>query len=136
MARRQKGKRLPADAPIITDKLAVIPMLPDNVTVKTDSQGRAHLRQQIPLTGLKKRIADRMGYNYAKAMMLDDRGTAFIMLVDGQTPLDVIITRMAEQFDTPRDEMRDAVLLFTKTLMIKQVIVLASSETRSRNKDE
>lgn len=137
MARRRQGKRLPENARPITDPLAVIPFLLDNVERKYDSEGRAHLRQRVPLSGLKKKIAERFGYDYSKKMMLDEYGTAYISQVDGETPLRSIIARMADQFEKPRNEMESSVMLFTKTLMIKQLIALrVPDDAQLRDKDE
>lgn len=135
MVKRRGGKGKPDHAPRIADPLAVIPFRPENVDLKYDSQQRAHLRVRVPLTGFLKRVADRCGYDYTKKSMLDEYGTAYMSLADGQADLKTIIAQMATQFGKTPKEMEAAVMLFTKTLMTKQLIALKVPESaQMRNK--
>ena len=108
----------------IRDPFAAVPLQPDCVEMKYDSLGQVHLRLSVSPTGMKKRIANWLGYDYTKKLQLDEFGSFFYEQIDGQTPLAVIVTRMTLKFDKTREELEGPVILFTKKLMTLHMIAL------------
>jgi hypothetical protein len=120
--KRQPAAETPRE--ITANMLAVIPFRPDEVEVREDSQGLLHLRVTIEPKGFAKRVAGWLRYDYARKYELDEFGTYFYRQVDGQTKLKTIIERMARHFAKPYPETEYAVVLFTKTLMLKNMLAL------------
>jgi hypothetical protein len=114
----------PPPRPVVSNPFAVIPVKAGNVEVKQDSRGMIHLRMTVPLAGFRKRVADWCGYDYSQRIELDEHGTLYFSLVDGVNTLKTIVDRMAAKTDRSRKEVEDAVILFTKTLMTKNMIGL------------
>jgi hypothetical protein len=108
----------------VYDPLAVVPLAPDNVEQKRDSRGLIHLRLNIPLRGLRKRLAAWLGYNYTRTLELDEVGTLFYERVDGKRTLRDIAGEMAGKCGRDREEMTKQVVLFTKALMTRNLILL------------
>ncbi|HOF87445.1 MAG TPA: PqqD family peptide modification chaperone [Armatimonadota bacterium] len=126
MAKSRKGEQPAARSPreITDEMLAVIPIRPENVEAREDSQGMLHLRVTMEQKGLTGRIAKWLRYDYSRTYELDEFGTFFYRQVDGKASLKTIIRRMVKQFDKPYKEVEYAVVLFTKTLMMKNMLVL------------
>ncbi|OPZ87421.1 MAG: Coenzyme PQQ synthesis protein D [bacterium ADurb.Bin429] len=126
MAKRRKREQPAEETPreITDDMLAVIPIRPENVETREDSQGMLHLRVMLAPEGLVGRVAKWMRYDYSRTYELDEFGTYFYRQVDGTTSLKTIIRRMVKQFDKPYKDVEYAVVLFTKTLMMKNMLVL------------
>lgn len=110
--------------PAIPDPLSVIPIKPDNLEIKYDSLGMMHLRLSQEPTGLLKHVVRWIRYDYSRKVELDEYGTAYYSLVDGKTNLRQIINKMNAKFDKSREEIEQAVILFTKKLMQMQMILL------------
>jgi len=119
--------------PIITDPFAVIPVQPDTVERKQDSQGNIHLRLSVQPKGMVKKVADWLGYDYTKKIQLDEYGTAYYSQVDGQTTLDTIINHMTDKLGTSRDDTEGMVVLYTKKLMTMNMLALIVPENARRN---
>jgi hypothetical protein len=117
-------KRPASPRPAIRDPLAVVPLKPDNVEMRRDSQGLIHLRLRPELAGLRKRIADSLGHDYTRKVALDEIGTQFYSLVDGKRALNAIIHKMARESGRDQKEVTESVVLFTKKLMTMNLIVL------------
>jgi len=122
--------------PRIRDPFAVIPAIPDWVDVRRDSRGMIHLRINATPKGLGGRIAGWLGQNYARIHELDEFGTYYFEQVDGKTNLHTIVDRMTVKLGTGRDKAEEAVKLFTKMLMSKQLIVLHVPESAQVRKDD
>ena len=120
---RDAGKRK-QPGPLIRDPFAVVPLRPDNVELRHDSTGCAHLRMQPAQKGLRARLGNWLGYDYSRKVQLDDYGTLYISLVDGRNRLHDIVDRMVAQFGKDRKEVEQGVILFTKKLMTMNMIVL------------
>ncbi len=106
------------------DPFAAVPVKPDDVELRRDGQGRIHLRLLPALTGLRKRLADMLGYDYSRRLELDEYGSLFYGLVDGRTPLRVIADRLAEQSGRSRSDVEQGVILFTRKLMVMNLLAL------------
>jgi hypothetical protein len=120
-----------AAAPTIRDPFAVIPMKPDAVEMKTDSAGHVHLRLHAAPKGFGATVARWLGYDYTRKLELDDMGSAFYRQVDGVTTLNAIVDAMAAHLDRPRGEAEQLVVLFTKKLMVMNMLALIVPEETS-----
>ena len=120
---RNAGKQR-APRPAIRDPFAVVPLRPDNVEIRHDSAGHAHLRMRPELRGLRLRLADLLGYDYTRKVQLDEYGTLFIGMVDGRNRLHDIVDRMVADAGKDRKEVEEGVVVFTKKLMTMNMIVL------------
>lgn len=110
--------------PVITDKFSVIPIQPEQVECKRDSRGMLHLRLNAPPKKLSQKIAGLLGYDYTSKLELDEYGTFYYEQVDGETPLDEIVTRMTEKLGVDRETTAEKVVLFTKKLMVMNMLAL------------
>jgi hypothetical protein len=119
-----KKKRRTPPGPSIRDPLAVIPLIPPNVEMKHDRQGLLHLRLPLPVKGLKKRLGDWFGCDYTKKFDLDEYGTLYFSLVDGKRTMREIVAAMVKKLGRSRKETEKSVILFTKGLMTRGMIVL------------
>jgi len=121
--RRQAGRTHPP-RPVIRDPLAVVPLRPDNVEIRHDSTGCAHLRMRPEVKGLLRILADRFGYDFSRKVQLDRYGTLFVSMIDGRNSLHDIVARMAADSGKDRKEVEEGVVLFTKKLMTMDMIQL------------
>ena len=121
----------PKDAPAIEDPFAVVPIVPENVESRTDAEGLVHLRVTPRLTGFKKKLADWLRQDYSQRLALDEVGTQFFNLIDGQRRLKDIADEMAAVSDRPRKDIESGIILFTKQLMTRHMIVLKVFETKA-----
>ncbi|MEI6518764.1 MAG: PqqD family peptide modification chaperone [bacterium] len=118
MAKKQE------EYPVVKNPLSVIPIKPDNLEIKYDSKGMMHLRLSQEPSGMLKHVVLWLRYDYSRKIELDEYGTAYYSLVDGKTNLRQIIDKMNAKFDKSREEIEQAVILFTKKLMQMQMILL------------
>jgi hypothetical protein len=109
---------------LTADPFAAVPDKPADVEVRRDSRGMIHLRRRQALSGLKKRVADWLGYDYSRKVELDEHGTRYFALVDGVSTLGAIVDEMTASSGRPRREVEEGVVLFTKKLMTMNMIVL------------
>ncbi len=112
--------------PVVRDPLAVIPVRPEAVETREDSRGMLHLRlNQAPEhTGLGAKVAKWLKYDYSRKLELDEYGTFYYAQIDGKTTLDIIIDRMAKRLNVDRKKAEEAVVLFTKKLMMMNMLAL------------
>ncbi|MBI2437632.1 MAG: PqqD family protein [Lentisphaerae bacterium] len=120
---RERGGANPRST-YIRDPLAVIPLTPENVEQKRSSAGTIHLRARVPLKGLRKRVADWLGYEYTKTVALDELGSAFYEQVDGQRSLREIAEAMLKASGRGPRELEEHIVLFTRLLMARNMLVL------------
>ena len=106
------------------DPLAAIPLKPENVELKPDSRGCLHLRMTPPLKPLKRKVAKWLGYDYTSRLELDEYGSHYYRLIDGQRPLSAIVDELAKKLGKERSEVAKMVVVFTKTLMTRNMVVL------------
>ncbi len=117
-------KKPPTSRPVIADPFAVIPLKPEDVTVRRDSRGNIHLRRQQQLNGLRRRVADWLRYDYSRKIELDEHGTLYYSLVDGTSTLRMIVDRMITTSGRDRKTVEEGVIVFTKKLMILNMLAL------------
>lgn len=108
----------------IRDPLAVIPLSPENVEWKRDSQGLIQLRLRVRLKGFRKRLAGWLGYEYTKQIELDKLGSLFYEQVDGQRSLREIAAALLPPSGGSPRELEERLVLFTRMLMLKNVLIL------------
>ena len=109
---------------LIRDPLAVVPFVPPGVELKRDEQGLVHLRQCFPVMGLRKKLAEKFGFDYSRKVALDEHGTLYFSLVDGKRTLREIMDGMTAKLGRSRKEVEESVMLFTKKLMTMNMIAL------------
>jgi hypothetical protein len=110
--------------PVIRNPLAVIPVRPDCVELKHDYAGHIHLCLNSSPKGLSGRIAKIVGYDYTRKLQLDEYGSFYYSLVNGTNTLKTIVGKMAVQFNKEDKQMEENVILFTKKLMVMNMLVL------------
>jgi hypothetical protein len=120
LRRKRRGPR----GPVVGDRFAVVPVIPDDVEVRRDSRGMVHLRRNAAPEGLVRKVAAVLGYDYTRKLELDEYGTFYFEQVDGATPLHEIVDRMMEKLQQDREPTAEAVVLFTKKLMTMNLIAL------------
>lgn len=113
----------------IADPFAVIPIQPEDVAVRRDSRGHVHLRRLPHLAGMRRRVAEWLGYDYSRKIELDEHGTLYYGLVDGTRTLRAIADRMAESSGRDRKAVEEGVIVFTKKLMTMNMVALKVPES-------
>lgn len=113
-----------AETPVVRDPLTAVPMQPENLEIKYDSHGMMHLKLSQEPEGFLRHVVRWLRYDYSRKVELDEYGTAYYSMVDGKNDLRQIIESMNNKFDKSRDEIEQAVILFTKKLMQMQMIQL------------
>lgn len=107
-----------------SDPLAAIPLKPTNVELREDSQGCLHLRLTPPLGPVQRKVAGWLGYDYTRKLTLDEHGTFYYRLVDGQHSLAAIVDELARKLGQDRRDVATMVVTFTKMLMTRNMVVL------------
>lgn len=121
--RRQKTSQ---EGPVIRDPMAVVPVVPPHVEAKADSNGLLHLRYRVEVAGLPRKLASIFGaatesFRYVD---LDEAGSAFFSLVDGQRSMREVVSAMAEKLGRDRSDVEKAAVSFTRQLMARHLIHL------------
>ncbi|MEI8241998.1 MAG: PqqD family peptide modification chaperone [bacterium] len=117
-------KKAAAPALVIRDPLAVVPRFLPQVQAKPDKHGVLQLRQEILIKGVHSRVKRWLGMNCSRTLVLDEHGTRYFKLVDGTKTLREIGNEMMTILGGDRASVEKAVLLFTKQLMQKGLLVL------------
>ncbi len=123
---RQKA---PPARPMIGDPFAVIPVRPEDVTLRRDGRGLIHLRRFPPLGRLQQRVAQWLRYDYSRKIELDEHGTRYYDLVDGTHTLRTIADQMTAASGRDRKTVEEGVIVFTKKLMTLNMLALKVPET-------
>ena len=120
-------RKKPAPVPIAmrnANPLAAIPLKPANVELREDSQGCLHLRLTPPLGPVQRKVATWLRYDYTRKLTLDEHGTIYYRLVDGQHSLAAIVDELAQKLGQDRRDVATMVVTFTKMLMTRNMVVL------------
>ena len=120
-------QKKPAPAPEVrlkNDPLAAIPLKPANVELREDPDGCLHLRLTPPLTPLQLKVAGWLRYDYTRKLTLDEHGTLYYRLVDGQHSLSAIVDELARKIGKDRRDVATMVVTFTKMLMTRNMVAL------------
>jgi len=126
---RWRHKPAPA-AKSQTDPLAAIPLKPANVELRQDSRGCFHLRLTPPLKPLQRKVATWLRYDYTRKLELDEHGTLYYQLADGQRTLSAIVDEFAKKLGKDRREVVPMIVTFTKMLMIRNMLALKVTHDR------
>jgi hypothetical protein len=118
----RQHKPLPQAAP--ADPFEAVPLVPDDVEVRRDSEGNIHLRRFEKLEGIRARVAAWLHYDCSRKIALDRHGTLYVTLADGTHTLRAIADRMAAESGRPLASVEPGVILFTKKLMTMNLIAL------------
>jgi len=109
---------------LLRDPLEAVPFVPETVEMKEDSAGNLQLRVQQKLGRMRRRVADLLGQDHSAKVALDEHGTFFMRQVDGERDLRAIVDVMVDHSGRERKEVEDGVVLYTKKLMVKNMLAL------------
>ncbi len=108
----------------LSDPFDAVPIIPDEVEMRDDSRGNLQLRVKSELGRTRARMAQWLGQDHSSVVELDEHGTFYIRQIDGIRTLREIVDAMVETSARSRKEVEDGVVLFTKKLMVKNMLVL------------
>lgn len=106
----------------MSDPFEAVPVRLAGVEERADPRGCLHLRRGEALSPWRRRLAQWLRYDYSRKVELDEWGTLFFRLVDGKRSLRSIAQEIVRQSGHPCHEVEQAVLLFTRALMIRQYL--------------
>jgi hypothetical protein len=109
-------------APDLLDSaLLAVPETEPSTETMPDKTGLIHLRRRVPPP---KWFPSWLPGGYWARVDLDQRGSWFWKQIDGRRNLLTVAGHMAREFDLSLEESRAAVVVFTKMLMLRHLIVL------------
>ena len=114
--------------PIFAHPLDAVPFIPESVEMKEDSAGNLQMRVEQKLSRLRTRVANWLGQDHSIIVALDEHGSFFIRQIDGQKDLRQIVDAMVENSGRSREDVEAGVMLYTKKLMMKNMIALKLRE--------
>ncbi len=107
------------------DPFDAIPAVDPHVEARHSDSSLVQLRREIePKTRVGRFFAERFGWRRYSRVNLDERGSAFWDEVDGKRDLHAIERRVRERCGVTRQESEQAVMSFTKALMLRGLIGL------------
>lgn len=110
------------------DPLDAIPTVAEGVEARKDSSGRVQIQgPQAGKTAIA-RLARRMGMQRRVRVNLDAYGSLFWDQIDGKRSLKSIAQVIRERTGQSGPECEQAVIGFTRTLMLRHLIWLAVSQ--------
>jgi len=105
--------------------LDAIPIRIPGVEGKLDARGQLHLRRLLPPRNRLDRWVRRLfRVTPAAELQVDGNGAEFWRLVDGRRTLRMIADQLARRFSLEAEAAGDAVILFTRLLMVREFIAL------------
>jgi len=105
--------------------LDAIPIRIPGVEEKLDGRGQLHLRRLLPPRNRFDRWVRRLfQLTPAAELQVDGNGAEFWRLVDGRRTLRMIADQLARRFSLEAEAAGDAVILFTRLLMVREFIAL------------
>jgi hypothetical protein len=125
MALARKSKNADKTTGAGRDPFDAIPLVADGVESKTDLKGRLQLRKEIkPKPGLSERLARRLGFRRDIRINLDENGSLFFQSIDGRRSLKDIERSLRAKWGLSEEKSKNAVVLFTKMLMVRHLMYL------------
>ena len=95
------------------------------IEAKVDRSEQMQLRRELPpRPGLRGWLARRMGHTFDRRVNLDQTGTLFWNLIDGERDLGLIAELMADQTDAELVACRIGVVQYTRLLMDRRFLYL------------
>lgn len=126
MALLSKFQKKPKPAPEVPENrahpLEAIPIRSGKVEQRRSDRGEIHLLGTFPHTGLFGRLMPKSERTVQVA--LDDKGSFFWSLLNGQRDLFEISDKLQSRFSLEESESREATILFVKMLMRRGFIRL------------
>ena len=121
----------PTDHPAL-DPLSLVPELEAHVQAATDRRKLLQLRRRLePKPGLGRWIARRLGQRLEPRVLLDAQGTFFVEQLGEARDLGAIAHRMAEHFQRPLPDCREACVIFSRELTRRGLLRLVTPEALS-----
>lgn len=109
----------------VRDPFAALPVVAPMVRTKEDGRGGLQLKQSIPPgRGLRGWLARNFGMHRARRVDLDEHGAAYWQLIDGHRNLREIESALRARFGLNEQASKDAVIVFTKMLLRRGLILL------------
>ncbi len=108
------------------DPLNAVPRVPDGVEHRADDDGCLQLRYvPPPETRVQKFFANTLKLpRTAVRLNLDQRGSFFWQLIDGERDLHTIAKRLRRKFNLTAEKAEEATILFIKDLMLRGLVYL------------
>ena len=110
---------------------AAIPVIPEDLEIRRDSDGAVHLRLEAKMGNVRKTLSKWLKQDHSRKLALDETGTIYYNLADGIHPLREIVDAIVEASGNPRKDVEEGIILFTKKLMIMNMIVLKIPSARA-----
>ena len=111
--------------PIPADPTQVIPCVAPRVHVRADENGSLHIRKEAESSKRMEALFQKFfGWRRDRYVNLDERGTEFWKLIDGERTLAEIATLLSEVWTMEIPECKKAVIVYTRALMIRHLVVL------------
>ena len=111
----------------LDNALLAVPETEPATETKPDETGLIHLRRRVPAP---KWFPSWLPGGHWARVALDQRGTWFWKQIDGRRSLLTLAGHMAREFNLSPEESRAAVVVFTKMLMLRHLIVLRTDSPR------
>jgi len=107
------------------DPLTAVAFVSAGVDVRDTSGAGVFLQRIVPPRGkIASFLSSRFGLNHKIRVQLDQRGSAFFRLVNGEHTLNTIEQRLRQTWGLEQDESRRAVIEYTKMLMRRGLVSL------------
>ncbi len=107
------------------DPLKAVPRVAVGVQAQRDDGGNLHIRKEYPQTGsLSGWMGNLLRLRKERFVNLDEKGAAFWNLIDGNRDLKSIAKVLASEWDLDETECRCAVVVYTRDLMVRNLIEL------------
>lgn len=109
---------------MLKDPFDAVPFVPEHVEMREDSSGNLQIRVERKLGRMRTKVADWLGQDHSTMVALDEHGTFFVRQIDGERDLRAIVSAMVEHSGRERKEVEEGVVIYTKKLMVKNMIAL------------
>ena len=118
------------------DPLKAIPIVSEYTEAKEDNKGLIQLMMvPPPAKGFKGLIERKLRLIKPVRVNLDERGTFFWKLIDGERTLEKIRKKLNKHYNLKKDESQEAVIAFVKMLMVRNLIMLKLPQNSAGEKD-
>ena len=123
MRRKTRQQKRPKDPAKLRDPFDAVVHRAPRAEARVDGNTGAQLRMELtPKPGVQERLARWLGFRRAVRVNLDEHGTAFWDLVDGERNLRDIERSLRDQLELEEDESKRATILFARALMLRGML--------------
>ena len=110
---------------VSSDPLDVVPCIPQQVEARSDSKNNVQLRYcHPPKSRLDALVMRTLKLRKAIRVNLDERGSAFWRMIDGQHDLHWISGQIATKYDIADEQAKGAAVAFVRDLMLRGMVQL------------